>query len=238
VELPENTIPSFKRAIEVGADALETDCHLTQDGVVVVSHDETAERMANVQRAIRDSTLAEVQTWDVGWGFVDRFGDRPFERRGFRIPTLTELLEAVPRVRINVDAKVRGMVRPLLDTLRRAKAEQRVLIASFDIATLREVRRAGYPGKTGFARREVLTLLALPQRVLKWRRPQGSTAQLPHRVGPLDLGTPHWVDKMHALGLEVHFWTVNEPSRAEELLRAGADAIMTDDPRKLAPLFR
>ena len=239
-ELPENTLPAFARAIEVGANALETDVHMTQDGHIVVSHDATGARMANTPRAIRDATLAEVKTWDVGWGFVDARGARPFAARGFRIPTLSELLDAHPSVPINVDAKPRtpDIVPALLATVRRARAEDRTLLASFDVRTLRRVRALGYEGETGLAQAEVLALLLLPSRVLRAaglaRFIGGAAAQLPHRYGAIDLGARSVIDKCHRLGLVVHYWTVNSIERARELVERGADGIMTDDPACLA----
>ncbi len=103
--------------------------------------------------------------------------------------------------------------------------------------TLREVRRRGYAGKTGLAQAEVIRLVALPTRALVRFPLGGAAAQLPYRIYGIDLGTRALVAKCHALGLEVHYWTVNEPALATRLLDAGADAIMTDDPRAIAPVL-
>lgn len=223
-ELPENTLEAFARALEVGANAIETDAHMTRDGHVVLSHDATGARRAGTARAICDATLDEVKRWDVG--------------RGLRVPTLAEALAAFPDVRFNVDAKQRrpDMTAALVEAIRRAGAEPRVLVASFDVRTLRRVRRT-YRGATGLAQAEVIALLALPSPVLRAVRLAGSAAQLPHRYGPIDLGKRSVVDKCHALGLVVHYWTVNDVARAKELLAIGADGIMTDDPRAIAPAF-
>lgn len=244
-ELPENTLASFRRALELGADALETDAHLTRDGHVVLSHDPTGRRMCGIETAIARSTLAEVQTWDAGFGFVDANGDRPHAKQGHRFPTLDEALREFPDTEFNVDAKSRHpqMVTRVLDVVTRAKADDRTLLASFDVRTLREVRARGYAGKTGLAQREALRLIASPVGLLsKFPLPKGAAAaQLPYRVSwraiGIDLGTKAVVDKCHALGLEVHYWTVNEPALALRLLETGADAIMTDDPRAIAPVF-
>ena len=130
------------------------------------------------------------------------------------------------------------MVPRLLEVLKRAKAEERTLVASFDVRTLRNVRRLGYPGKTGLAQAEVWRLVGLPLALHNFVPLRGAAAQLPYRIYGIDLGTRAVVDKCHALGLEVHYWTVNEPALAERLLDCGADAIMTDDPRLLAPVLQ
>src|SRR5215510_5737211 len=77
-ERPENTLASFRRALELGADALETDVHLTADGAVVAIHDATGARVAGVESAISASSLAEIRAWDAGYAFVDARGERPF----------------------------------------------------------------------------------------------------------------------------------------------------------------
>jgi glycerophosphoryl diester phosphodiesterase len=238
-ELPENTLPSFQRALELGADALETDAHLTRDGHVVLSHDSTGQRMCGVAARIADSTLEEVQAWDAGRGFVDAQGARVHAGKGFRLPTFAEVLRALPEARFNVDAKSRHpeMVPRLIEVLKEAKAEERTLVASFDVRTLRQVRRLGYPGKTGLAQAEVWRLVGLPLALHGFVPLRGAAAQLPYRIYGIDLGTRAVVDKCHALGLEVHYWTVNDPALAERLLDHGADAIMTDDPRAIAPVL-
>jgi glycerophosphoryl diester phosphodiesterase len=227
VELPENTLPSFRLALELGADAIETDAHLTRDGHVVLSHDPTGLRMCGVATRIEDATLDEVRSWDAG-------------APGYRVPTLEEALRELPAVAFNVDAKSQHpeMVERTLDVVRRVGAADRTLLASFDAATLRKVRRLGYPGQTGLGQAEVLRLVALPRRVLARWPLRGNAAQLPYRIYGMDLGTRAVVDKCHALGLEVHYWTVNEPALALRLLEAGADALMSDDPRVIAPVVR
>jgi len=130
------------------------------------------------------------------------------------------------------------MVARIVDLVHRLKCEERTLLASFHLGTLRAVRRLGYRGQTGLAQAEVLRLLALPIRALRFLPLRGAAAQIPYRAYGIDLGTRAVVDKCHALGLAVHYWTVNEPALAERLLGAGADAIMTDDPRAIAPVMK
>ena len=103
--LPENTMPAFHKALEGGANALETDVHLTADGSVVVFHDSTGERIAGKPDAIADITLEQALEWDVGYQHVDASGQRPFLGQGFRMPLLQDLLEQFPDTRINIDIK-------------------------------------------------------------------------------------------------------------------------------------
>lgn len=238
-ELPENTLPSFQRALDLGADALEMDVHLTADGHVLVSHDPHGGRTCGVPSEIRKSTLAEVKRWDAGWGFVGEGGDRPFAGSGYTLPTLEEVLTELPEVPLNVDIKQAhpSMVEPVLKLLRARGAEDRVTLASFRLATLLAARAGGYRGRTSLPRAEILGMLLLPRALYRRLPLRGDVAQMPIEVGPISLSRASVVERCHALGLEAEFWTVNDPAQARHLLGCGADGIMTDDPRRIAPVF-
>lgn len=229
----------FARALELGADALETDVHLTRDGHVVVSHDPTGRRCCGVSRELAAARLDEVREWDAGWGFRDPDGRRPYARQGVRIPTLEELLVEFRGVRINIDIKQADppMIEPLLALLRSHKAEQQVTLASFQLRTLLRVRMAGFSGETALPEAEVATMLFAPAllfSVLPWR---GQAAQLPLAAGKRRFDTADLVARCHGLGVRLDYWVVNEARTAERLIDLGADGIMTDDPRALAPVF-
>jgi glycerophosphoryl diester phosphodiesterase len=97
-ECPENTLPSFRRALDLGADALELDVHLTRDRQIVgVARNGDGRRMAGVAHGPSPrSTLDEVRGWDAGWGFRAADGSRPFAGRGVRMPALEEVLAELP----------------------------------------------------------------------------------------------------------------------------------------------
>ena len=239
-ELPENTLPSFSRALERGATAIETDTHLTRDGQLVLAHDEDGRRMAGVSLAIRDATLAEVKAWDVGWGFVDAAGARAFAGRGFRVPTLDEALAELAGVPLNVDVKARtpAVAEPLLAVLRRHRADERVRIASFDLRmTCCAIRGRGFIGALGLGIGEVGLLVGLPRAVLRRLLRPGDAAQLPLRAFGVDFASRGTIEKCHDLGLRVDYWVVNDAPTAARLLDLGADGIMTDDPKTIAPVF-
>jgi glycerophosphoryl diester phosphodiesterase len=224
-ELPENTMAAFRRALEIGVDALETDVHMTRDGHVVVSHDADGLRRAGVARPIRAVTLEELRGWDVG--------------DGHRMPTLEEVLVAFPEVPFNIDIKQAepSMVRPLLRLLERLGAEERVTLAAFHMRTLLTVRALGYRGPTSLPKAEVLTMLYAPTSLFRLVPLRGQAAQLPVSAGRMRFDTTDVVARCHRLGLRLDYWTVNDPAEAERLLDLGADGIMTDDPRAIAPVF-
>jgi glycerophosphoryl diester phosphodiesterase len=236
-ERPENTLTAFQRALEIGVDALELDVHLTRDKVLIVSHDETAQRMTGAPLAWRDLDLADTQHLDAGWGFLAKDGTRPFAGQGITVPTFETVLREFPSVHINVDLKGEDSVHAVLDLLRATRAEDRVTLASFNTATLVAVRRAGFPGETALAQAEVGTLFTLPG--VLWRQLPftGSAAQVPLHVGPIRFDRAPFIAKCHSLGLRVDFWTIDDVTEATRLLELGADGIMTNDPASLKGLF-
>jgi glycerophosphoryl diester phosphodiesterase len=238
-ERPENTLASFRRALELGADALETDVHLTADGAIVAIHDEDGARVAGVERAIVRSTLADVKAWDAGYVFVDGRGERPFVGQGHRIATLDEILGELPKVRINVDLKAEDpkLVECFIEVVRRHDAEGRVVAASFRRGPLSRLRTAGWRGEMSLARMEFVAAWLVP-RALQRKHPPGTRAQIPTHAGPFSLATRRFVQKLHALGLGVDYWTINDPSEAKRLVELGADGIMTDDPARIVPAVR
>ncbi|HYS07907.1 MAG TPA: glycerophosphodiester phosphodiesterase family protein [Myxococcales bacterium] len=212
-ELPENTMPAFRRAIELGADALETDVHATADGVLVAAHDPDGARVFGVHRRIADCRWDEVRAWGAA--------------------SLEEVVLAFPGVPINVDLKV-PVAALAVELLHRLGEAGRVTLASFQSSTLRQVRALGYRGPTSLGRSEVARLVSLPAAAQRGPlAPPGVAAQL-----PLKLARPWVIRRCHALGLRVDYWTVNEPALARSLAALGADGIMTDDPAAIVLALR
>lgn len=234
-ELPENTMESFALALELGADAIETDAHMTRDGRIVLSHDATGDRMAGVSSAIKDTTLSDLRQWNVGARFTPT---RPGAFRSsdrFRMPTLEEALDAYPNVPFNVDAKqtTPDMIPALLRAIRGAHAEDRVRIASFSSANLVRVRALGYTGETSLSAKEIARIMFLPKSALRWARVDGQAAQVPRRAYGVSFASQGAIDRLHMLGVRVDFWTIDEKAEADELFAMGADGVMTNDPRAI-----
>lgn len=209
---------SFQRAIDDGANALETDVHRTADGEIVVAHD------PDVQGAlIRSLTYAELLQRDLG--------------RGERLPRLVDVLERFRDVPINVDLKQRGIAPQVVKLLIEKHEAERVLLTSFHMQELVEVRALKYPGPTGLAKDEVVRLQMVPLAVLNLWRLRGVRAQVPPQTGRWRFDTQQFVDKAHLAGIAVDYWTVNDVEQARQLLAIGADGLMSDNPGLLAPEF-
>ncbi len=238
-EEPENTLPGFERAHFYGVHGLEMDVHMTSDGEIVVAHDEDGLRMCNEHAKIRHTPYSVLSTWDAGWGFTEADGQRPFAGKDYRIPRFAEILDAFPDMIINVDLKQRSpsMVDAMLRIIADAKASERVILASFSQCTLLHLRMRGYSGLTSLGVVELLSSFALPSFITGHLPLRGQAAQIPTEQSGFTLATPKRIAKLQSGGARVDFWTINDPAEAKRLLDMGADGIMTDDPKRLAPVF-
>lgn len=232
---PENTLPSFERAVADGAELLELDVHASRDGVVVVIHDPTLERTTDGQGAVRDFSFAELRRHDAGFRFASG-GNHPFRGKGVRIPALKQLLEAFPTVPLNIEIKqVDPPIEPLVvDLLTEHRALDRVMLAAEDDAIMRRIRASAAEAATSFSSGEAREFF---QRCfageLEGYEPPGRALQIPPRFGDIELVTPETVAAAHRFGLEMHVWTINEEAEMERLLGLDVDGLMSDFPAVL-----
>jgi glycerophosphoryl diester phosphodiesterase len=213
----ENSMVAFGRAVAAGYLFLETDVHATRDGVAVVFHDITTHRMLGRSGRIGDLTWADLATirTDGEWA----------------VPRLTDLLDAWPDSRVNIDMKSDSAVDPTIEAVWKTGARDRVLLASFDDRRIRWARKVCGPRQaTSLARREVAALRAgsLRGRGLYGFVPGVAAAQVPLRYARLRVVDGRFVRYAHRLGLQVHVWTIDDPAQMHELLDLGVDGIMTD----------
>ncbi len=219
----ENSMAAFRAAVDLGCTHLETDVHATADGVLVLFHDETLDRVTDGRGRIADLTAAEVAAARIG-------GSEP-------VPLFDELLAAFPDVRVNLDVKDWGSVEALAAGIERHGAHDRVLVASFSDRRRRAVLKLlsrPVASSAGVVTNGLFVLLGpvLPVPVLRFalRRPLRDVhaLQVPVRQGAIRVVTPGFVRRAHALGLLVHVWTINDPAEMHRLLDLGVDGIVTD----------
>lgn len=210
---PENTLPAFQHAADLGYRYLETDVHATSDGVLLAFHDDTLDRVTDASGVIADLPYAQVALARVA-------GSQP-------IPRLDELFEAFPNHRFNLDAKHDSVVEPLVRLLSRHDSFDRVCIGSFSDRRLTALRRRAGPALlTALGPRAVAALRArLPN-----ARLSGACAQVPPTVRGVTLVDGSFVRAAHRRNIAVHVWTIDEPGEMHRLLDLGVDGIMTDRP--------
>jgi len=216
-EAPENTLLAFLTALSAGATHLETDVHASLDAVAVISHDPDLARVGRDVR-VNQLTMAELKRVNLG--------------NGQFVPSLPEALDAFPEALFNIDVKCDEAVVPTAQAILAAGATERVLITSFS----EERRRRAcdlLPGvatsasSQGVAKALLAASLGPPD-VLRRVLRNITAVQVPERVGPLRIVTPHFVRRMHAVGVEVHVWTVNDVLAMRRLLDIGVDGLVTD----------
>ena len=215
---------AFEAAVALGYEYLETDVHATADGVLIAFHDETLDRVTDHRGPVAAMTWAEL---------------RPVRIDGIEpVVRFDELLEAMPDIRINVDAKVDAAVGPLIDAVRRAGALDRLCFGAVDDRRVAQIRHAlGRGACTAFGTREVAALRLLASGVQPFRAPlqrrPGRCVQVPVRWHGVTVVDPGFVAAAHDLGLPVHVWTINEADEMERLLDLGVDGLMSDRPALL-----
>jgi glycerophosphoryl diester phosphodiesterase len=211
---PENTMASFARGLELGADWIELDVHLSRDGRLVVIHDETLERTTNGRGLVRDRTVAELKLFDAG--------------DGQQIPTLDEVLAWARERATVVDIEIKnaplyydGIEHSVVEAVHRADMTDRVIVISFDHASVKRVKSEDGRIATG---------------VLYACRPTDAGVGLARSVGA-DAVLPHWayvtaedVRRAHDAGLAVAPWASSDPAILRKLIADGVDAIGTNHP--------
>jgi len=231
IELPENTLAAFDRAVDVGADAVEFDVRLTRDGIPMVMHDPDVSRTTDGLGSVRELTLAELKALRI---------DGSLE-----VPTLAESLRLLSG-RTGVDVEIKNLpgepdfqpdgqslVEAVLDVLHDVAFSGPVLLSSFNPFAIGHARALAPEIPTG-----LLTNVDIEARAaLSFAREQGHPWVLPFVRMLLEAG-PDYVAEVHAAGTRVGTWIVDDPAEATALLREGVDAIATNDPAAIVAARR
>ncbi len=225
MQAPENTLPAFRLAAELGADGIELDAQLSKDGVPVIIHDFSLDKTTSGHGAVRDFSLAELKTLDAGSHFSPEFAGTP-------IPTLEEVFAALgPVLLINVELKSdalrdNGLEAEVIRLIEDFNLQDRVILSSFNPFALNRAYRLNPRIKRGY-----LWAADLPP-VLRW--------QIFRRLAHEDMFHPQWdtvtaqtVKRAHTKRHPVNVWTTNEPADMRRMIALGVDAIMTDYPDRL-----
>jgi len=209
---------AFARAVAIGVTHVETDVHVSSDGIAIVSHDPDLTRVAGRDVAVSQLTAAELAKVPLGDG------------QGFI--TLAEALDAFPETCFNIDIKVGGAARPTAAVIRDRRATDRVLVTSFSESR----RRAAVDELPGVAtsltagRAIPAVLAARAGAITPLRRILSGVdaVQFPIRMAGITAITARSVESFHAAGVEVHVWTINDAPTMEHLLSIGVDGLVSD----------
>jgi glycerophosphoryl diester phosphodiesterase len=224
-EFPSNTMKSFQSAVDMGYRYLETDLHVTKDGVLIVFHDDTLDRLTDHVGTIADLPWSVVQQARVS-------GTEP-------IPRFEDVLEALPDIRFNIEPKVDAAVPPFIDAVKKMGVTDRVCAASFSSGRLTKIRKELGPdictamGVADTVRLRIGSWLPLGP-VSRWIAHTGAAcAQEPVKQSFVPVADHRLVKLAHEMGLVVHVWTIDDAAEMNRLLDLGVDGIMTDRPSVL-----
>jgi len=225
---PENTLAAFNLAWEEGADLVEGDFYLSSDGVIVTHHDKTTKRTAGIDIPIRDQTLAELKQLDVGSWKDPKWA-------GERIPTLQEVLKSIPAKRgLLIEIKTDAAIVPfLVEELAASEIEsQQIIIICFDETVIKRVKERlpkikAYwlsdfdEDENGNWKPTLTEIIQTAKRI------KADGVDLKANLNVID---EYFVAKLRQADLELHVWTVNDPTVAKRLTKLGIDSITTDRP--------
>jgi glycerophosphoryl diester phosphodiesterase len=191
---------AFRHAVGLGYRYLETDVHVTRDGVLLAFHDPVLDRVTDGTGELVSLTSEEIRRFRVG-------GREP-------VPTFAELYDAFPDARFNIDLKSEGAVEALAAFVEERRAWDRVLVGSFSTRRMGTFRqRTGGRVATSAHPLEVVAFLLSPSarlaRLLTRGRPVA--LQVPHRRGRIVVASRGLVRRAHAAGVQVHVWTIDDP---------------------------
>jgi glycerophosphoryl diester phosphodiesterase len=203
---PENTLTSYRKAIEIGVDAIELDVRKTKDGQIVVIHDADVKRTTNGEGLVGELTLAQIK------GFSAEGGEK--------IPTLREALGFIDKkVKVFIELKETGLEEQVLDIVREQGLEKNVVVVSFLEEALKKTRALDGEIATGLIyathKNPVKTALDLRANYLL------ALYRFVHTAN---------VEKAHQNGLKLVVWTINSPAEVEVYAKKGVDGIASDKP--------
>lgn len=231
---PGNTLFAFQNAANLGVDVLEMDLHITADGMLVLTHDETVDRTTNGTGEVESMTLDELKQLDAGYDWsLDNGASYPFRGQGITIPTLEEVFAAFPDYRMTIEIKKTNasMAKPFCDMIRKYDMQDKVLVASFHDERLKEFRAECPEVATSSAKNETTTFVLLTKVFLGgFYSPYFYSLQVPEKSSGITVMTEGFVRAAHARNLAVEPWTINDEETMRKFIEWGVDGIITDRP--------
>ncbi len=225
IEAPENTLPSFRLAKEIGAYGIEMDIHTTKDNEIIVMHDEFLDRTTNGNGWVHNYTLEQIKKLDAGQKFDKRF-------KGTKIPTLNEVFDAVGDIHYYIEIKHGSNYYPnieekLLNLIDDHGLKNNVQIISFDFDSLSKIRQLD----------KTISIGPLFSNPISWFIPISKKLNADWIQPSISFLDKASVDLAHDNKLKVAVWTVDTEELVNLSVKSGVDSITTNDPRKVIKIL-
>jgi glycerophosphoryl diester phosphodiesterase len=234
---PGDTLYAFEKAVELGADVLEMDAHITQDGYIVLMHDEEVDRTTDGTGIIEDMTLDELQQLDAAYKWSNDDGKTfPYRGQGIQVPTLGDLFQRFPWMRYVIEIKLtqNPIGQSLCELIRKQDMQDKVMIASFHDEAMKSFREVCPEVATSASRTEVRNFVLLGKAFLSGLvAPQYQSIQPPYDPKEslnIPIMTERFIREAHAKNIRVEPWTVDDPKLMKQYIEWGVDGIITDRP--------
>src|SRR6266498_4773407 len=234
---PGDTIYAFEKTVEIGADVLEMDAHITKDSQIVLMHDEKVDRTTDGTGLIENLTLKELKQLDAAYKWSNDDGKTfPYRGQGIQVPTLNELFQKFPQIRYVIEIKLtqNPIDKPLCDLIRKNNMQNKAVIASFHDVAMQNFRKTCPEVATSASRGEVTKFVLLGKVFLSGLvAPQYQSIQPPYDPAEslnIPVMTRRFIREAHAKNLAVEPWTVDDPALMKQYIEWGVDGIMTDRP--------
>lgn len=229
---PGNTMLAFVYADQLGVDALEMDVHATQDGVLVLMHDDSVDRTTDGTGRLREMSHASVQSLDAAYHWPIG-GEAVYRGKGVKVPSLAKVFERFPRQRFNIEIKQTepSITEPLCALIREHDRANQVLVASFHSGVIDEFRSVCPEVATSATQSEVTAFLLFNLVGLsKLHHPRAYALQVPIEQYGVQLTSGERVAAARSLDLYVDAWTLNDETSMGLALERGVTGIITDNP--------
>lgn len=242
---PGDTLFAFERAVEIGADVLEMDAHITKDGHIILMHDETVDDTTDGTGLIEEMTLAELKQFDAAYHWSNDGGQTfPYRGQGIQVTALAEVFERFPQMRYAIEIKKSGIPveQPLCDLIRQYNMQDKVLVASFHDAVMQTFRATCPEVATSASRGEVTKFVVLGKIFLSGLVAPGYEAIQPpfdpEESYNIPIMTRRFIRESHAQNIKVEPWTVDDPDLMRQYIEWGVDGIITDRPDLMVELLK
>ena len=223
LEAPENTIESFKYALEIGSDIIETDIQLSSDGIPYIFHDDDLKRIPGIEKNFNELLASEIDELNI-------FDD-------YKRPTLEETLKQFPNTKFQIDFKTDEVVDPAIEIINKLPhIKKNLCVASFSSQRLQKIRSKLSDVTYSMGPHEVLKLLLKSFGIYRGEI-SGDCLQIPiYRYG-IKIVTQRFVDFCKRENIKISVWTINSIEEMDYLIGLDVDGIITDKPKALINLL-